>query len=284
MKKNFSVVSDRFYLQKFPITLIKHRTLKTDPVYKFVINANVYFKSNVPVKQDNDYNKYYDFLNILSPSDKLLNGLQWLTFIQDKYDIVLSTGTNYFSDYFNELGFSNIPDRNLFDEIYTTIQAVTSSNDGINIFLDFSLQLSGGFVRNKLGLDTLNIKSWLLDNLSFNFLSLIMDKDGNEADYKIISAYKERFDLNDDEVFLLESLLKYNSQLMPVKIYNENISMNYFWDLLNSYSSSSLSGKQNLFGFMLNNIQLTNIKNKDFNINVSSQNTVSNLDSARLYL
>lgn len=72
MKKNFSVVSDRFYLQKFPITLIKHRTLKTDPVYKFVINANVYFKSNVPIKQDDNYNRYYDILNILAPSDKLL--------------------------------------------------------------------------------------------------------------------------------------------------------------------------------------------------------------------
>ena len=277
MKKNFSVVSDRFYLQKFPITLIKHRTLKTDPVYKFVINANVYFKSNVPIKQDDNYNRYYDILNILAPSDKLLNGLQWLTFIQDKYDIVLATGTEYFSNYFNELGFSNIPDRNLFDEIYTTIQAVTSSNDGVNIFLDFSLQLSGGFVRNKLGIDTSTVKSWLLDNLSFNFLSLIMDKEQADSDYKVISGYKDRFDLNSDEVLLLESLLKYNSPLMPVKTYSENISMNYFWDLLNSYSVSSLSGKQNLFGFMLNNVQLTNIRNKHFDISVSQNNLPLNI-------
>ena len=64
---------------------------------------------------------------------------------------------------------------------------------------------------------------------------------------------------------------------MPVKTYSENISMNYFWDLLNSYSVSSLSGKQNLFGFMLNNVQLTNIRNKHFDISVSQNNLPLNI-------
>lgn len=279
MKKNFSIVSDKFYLQMIPVRLIKHRTLKTDPTYKFVINANVYLRCNVPIKQNDNYERYYDMLNILSLNNKVLNGLQWLELIQEKYDILLSTGVQHFSEYFNELGFSNIQDRNLFDEIYKTIQGLSSDNDGINALLDFSLQLSGGFIRNKLAIDTSDIKNWILDNLSLNFVSLIMTKQGPTGDFKVLPEYKTRFDLNDNEVLLLESLFKYNSNLMPIKSYPKNISMNYFWDLLNVYSGSSLSVKQTLFGFLLGGVQITNIKNKHFDVSVSSKNTLSNIKS-----
>ena len=134
---NIKTQSDEWVKITIPCVVIKHRVVKTDPTYKFVINANVYVRSNVAVKSDNT-SYYYDLLNILAPSNGVITGPQWLNLLENKYNISLTEGDAFHSSIFPDLGFESTEDRDLFDTLYDNLSS-SQYSDGLNIFLDFSL-------------------------------------------------------------------------------------------------------------------------------------------------
>jgi hypothetical protein len=262
---NIKLTSGEWHKTRIPCMILKHRVLKTDPTYKFVINADIYVKSNVAVRNNNG-SYYYDLLNILAPSStSVITGDQWLDFLESKYNITLEQGNNYHSSVFPELSFESASDRDLLDQLYNTLSD-TMYSDGLNVFVDFTLQTSGGFIRNKLNIDTNRVKSWIVDDLSLNLLSSITTKDSN-YNFKIKNNYKNDLELSTEEVFLIESLLKFNSNLMP----NNGLAP-YVWDFVNQLPALSLTAKQYLFGFSLDKVGITNILNSDFNLSVDSNN------------
>lgn len=273
MIKNLKLISGEWSLERIPCSIIKHRVLKTDPTYKFVINADVYVRSNVAVR-NNSGSYYYDLLNILALTETVVTGEQWFELIVSQYNIPLVSGDNYFSINFPEIGFTKIEDRDLYDEIYNSLFDSTSS-DGLNVYVDFTIQTSKGFVKNKLGLNIENIQSYLLDSLSFNLLKAITSKDSPASDFKVKESYKTALNLSSSDIEFIEALLKFNTTNMP-KVANSNTSI--FWDYLNKFST--LSGffiKQNLFGFYLENTQIVNIDNKDFNLDTDNNNYPMNV-------
>lgn len=272
-RDKFKLVSNDWYHKKIPSIVLKHRTTKTDPTYKFVINSDIYIRSSVPVKVDSTNNTYYyDLLNILAPSPNIVTGSQWLDFLNTKYNVSLNIGDNYPSANFPELIFENIEDRDLLDQIYETL-IDSMRPDGLAVLFDFTLQVSGGFIRNKLDIDTNALKPWLINDLSFNLLALIMSKDSINSGFKVKNSYKDSLKLTDVEVFYLESLFKFNSDILPK---NDNDTL-YLWDLLNRSSGASLASKQFLFGFVFEGINLTNVINKDFSMGVDSNNRPFNV-------
>ena len=267
--------SGEWHNQKIATTILKHRVLKTDPTYKFIINADIYIRSNVPVKETpNQDSYYYDLLNILSSQQPIISGKQWVDFLDSKYDISLALGDNYPSAIFPELYFDTIEDRDLLDNIYPTLSESVGP-DGLNVLFDFTLQVSGGFIRNKLNMDTNSIRSWLINDLSFNLLSLMMTKESANSSFKVKDSYKNSLELTSVEVSYLEDLFKFNNDLMPT---NSN-GVSYFWDVLNRAASASLASKQYLFGFVFDKAVITNILNKDFSIDVNSNNRPLNVIS-----
>jgi hypothetical protein len=262
---NIKLTSGEWHKTRIPCMILKHRVLKTDPTYKFVVNADVYVKSNVAVRNNNG-SYYYDLLNILAPSStSVITGDQWLDFLESKYNITLEQGNNYHSSVFPELSFESVSDRDLLDQLYNTLSD-TMYSDGLNVFVDFTLQTSGGFIRNKLNIDTNRIKPWIVDDLSLNLLSSITTKDSN-YNFKIKNNYKNDLELSTEEVLVIESLLKFNSNLMP----NNGLSP-YVWDFVNQLPTLSITAKQYLFGFSIDKVAITNILNSDFNLSVDSNN------------
>ena len=250
-----------------PCMVFKHRVLKSDPTYKFVINADIHIKSNVTVRNNND-TYYYDLLNMLAPtSNAVVTGLQFLDLLESKYNIVLIQGGTHNSAVFPELSFISVEDRDLLDTLYDNLSGFLY-NDGLNSFIDFTLHTSGGFVRNKLGIDTNNIRPFLLNNLSFNLLSKITEKlSGNN--FKVKNNYITALELSSFEVTLIEKLAAYNPTSMP----KDEDGVPYIWKYINSFTQSlSLTAKQYLFGFFLENISITDILNKDFHLNVDANN------------
>lgn len=269
--KNLKTNSGKWMVQKIPCVILKHKILRTDPSYKFVINADIYVKSNVAVRNDNEV-YYYDLLNILAKStNSVITGSQWLSLLEEKYNISLTQGENYNSNIFPDLSFDDIEDRDLFDRLYVELSP-TQYSDGLNVFIDFSIQSSGGFVRNKLGLSTDLIRPEFLNALSFNLLSSITEKKPN-GDFKIKNNFKTALELNNTEIEYIESLVSYTSTLCPKN--NDNVP--YFWHYLNQSSQLSLSGKQYLFGFILDKIILTSISNNDFSMDVDENNRPMNV-------
>jgi hypothetical protein len=263
--RNIKTVSEEWTKVSVPCVVIKHRVLKTDPTYKFVINANIYMRSNVAIKSNNG-SKYYDLLNILAPSSGVITGSQWLNLLQDNYNITLSDGHNYISSIFPNFGFETVEDRDLFDTLYTNLSD-SQFSDGLNLLIDFSLQSSGGFVRNKMDIDTSTIDSNLLNDLSLNLLSKITTKESNN-NLRINPSYKISLNLSSAEIRYIEFLLNYTNTLMPK---NED-GVPYIWNYVNQLSTLPLSGKQHLFGFLFNKISITNITNNDFNLSVDKNN------------
>jgi hypothetical protein len=202
----------------------------------------------------------------LAPSStSVITGDQWLDFLESKYNITLEQGNNYHSSVFPELSFESVSDRDLLDQLYNTLSD-TMYSDGLNVFVDFTLQTSGGFIRNKLNIDTNRIKPWIVDDLSLNLLSSITTKDSN-YNFKIKNNYKNDLELSTEEVLVIESLLKFNSNLMP----NNGLSP-YVWDFVNQLPTLSITAKQYLFGFSIDKVAITNILNSDFNLSVDSNN------------
>ena len=264
---NIVLSSGDWHVVSIPCMVFKHRVLKSDPTYKFVINADIHIKSNVTVRNNND-TYYYDLLNMLAPtSNAVVTGLQFLDLLESKYNIVLIQGGTHNSAVFPELSFISVEDRDLLDTLYDNLSGFLY-NDGLNSFIDFTLHTSGGFVRNKLGIDTNNIRPFLLNNLSFNLLSKITEKlSGNN--FKVKNNYITALELSSFEVTLIEKLAAYNPTSMP----KDEDGVPYIWKYINSFTQSlSLTAKQYLFGFFLENISITDILNKDFHLNVDANN------------
>lgn len=271
---NISLVSGEWKKIRIPCVIFKHRILKSDPTYKFVVNADIYVKSNVAIR-NNENSYYYDLLNILAPSSgSTITGTQWLDLLESKYNISLTQGDGYHSSIFPELSFESLADRDLLDILYGSLSSSLYS-DGLNVFVDFTLETSGGFVRNKLGIDTNTIKPWLLNDLSFNLLSTILHKPLG-SNFRVKDNYQTALELSNNEIIFIEQLTAYQPTLMPKD--SDNIS--YVWNYVNQFSQSlSLSAKQYLFGFFLDKVSITNILNSDFSLNVDSYNRPINVET-----
>lgn len=270
---NIALSSGEWHKVRIPCVVLKHRVLKTDPTYKFVVNADIYVKSNVAVRNNNN-TYYYDLLNILAPSsNSVITGIQWLDLLESKYNISLVQGGTYHSSIFPELSFVSAEDRDLLDRLYDNLSGSLYS-DGLNVFVDFTLQTSGGFVRNKLGIDTNNVKPWLLNDLSFNLLSTIVDNPTG-FNFRVKNNYKTALELSNLEVMLVEQLIGYQPTSMPK---DEN-GTPYVWNYTNQFTQSlSLAAKQYLFGFFLDKVSITNILNNDFNLSVDVYNRPINVE------
>jgi hypothetical protein len=271
---NITTPSGEWYLHQVPLVLLKHRVVKTDPTYKFVINADIYVRSNVAVRQPTGSSQqYYDLLNILAPQDSSITGSQWLNFINSQYDILFVLGENYNSEIFPEISFDNLEDRDLFDTMYLSLNEATLS-DGISSYIDFSISISKGFINNKLGLNIDRVQPWIMEKLSFNLLTNIVEKSGQVADYKIKPSSRNALSLSNDDILLIETLTQYNSPLVP----RNDDGISYIWNYLNSFALlNSPTTKGNLFNFAFDKFSIVSISNKDFSLDVDSNNYPMNI-------
>jgi hypothetical protein len=138
----------------------------------------------------------------------------------------------------------------------------------VNVVVDFSIRLSGGFIRNKLGINTSDVKNWILSDISFSILNLIMFLDDND-NYKVKDQFKTVYGLNKNDIEILEASFAKVSNLYP----NNEAGLNVLWQYLNNYSNaSSLAEKSALFNFNFNSLIVTEINTKDVSLVLDNKN------------
>lgn len=265
---NIKLSPNKWITKVIPLLLIKHRLLVTDPTYKFSINAVIHGRSNIGIRRDSDDNDYYDIPNMSVPQDTAISPEHWLTYINQNFNLNLILGDEFQSTVFPELFFVSEIARETFDTVYNTIQNDFSfSSEGINLIVDFNIKLSGGFIRNKLGINTDNVKNWILDGISFSILKLIMEQD-SLSNFKIKDNYKLVYDLNKDDIEIIESLFYKYSSLYP-KLEDLNI----FWYYLDRYVGlSSPESRSSLFNFQFNGAIVKEVNTKDVSFALNSYN------------
>lgn len=266
---NIKLIPNQWVTKNIPISVIKHRLLTTDPTYKFTINALVHGRSNIGIRRDSANNDYYDIANMSIVQNTPISPAQWLSYINLNWNLNLSLGSNYQSSKLPELFFDSEEMRNVFDYIYDNLQnSIGFSAEGINILVDFTVKLSGGFIRNKLALDTDKIKNWIIDGLSFSALKMIMIKD-EIGNFKVKSHFKNLYDLSKEDIELLESVCDKNNNLYPKNNNNQNI----FWYYLNEYMNmNTLEAKEILFGFRFKGAVISEVHTKDVSFALDKYN------------
>lgn len=266
---NIKLIPNEWVTKTVPLSLIKHRVLVTDPTYKFTINALIHGRSNIAIRRDSEDNDYYDITNMSVLQDTAVSAIHWLTYINKNFNLNLSLGDEFQSVRLPELFFVSEDSRNIFDAIYSIVQDNRGAHsEGVNILIDFNIKLSGGFIRNKLGIDTDNIKNWILNGISFSVLKLIMEKDDLTDNFKVKDIYKTVYDLGKNDIELLESVFNKNANIYP-----QNNEYNIFWYYLNQYYTlTSLEAKKSLFGFQFNGAIVTEVHTKDVSFALNSYN------------
>lgn len=266
---NIKLLPNEWVTKLIPISIIKHRLLVTDPTYKFVINGVINARANIGIRRDSDDNDYYDILNMSVIQDAVVSPQHWIDYISNTFNISFNLGNDFQSEVLPELFFEDVESKNIFDSIYNTIQNnMALGSDGINIVLDFNIKLSGGFVRNKLGIDTDNIKNWILDGLNFSVLKAMMVKDSETENFKIKDNFKEIYDLSKYDIELIESVFVKRNSLYP-----SDDDINIFWSYLDKYMElNSLEAKQNLFGFQFNGTVVSEINTKNVSFALNQYN------------
>jgi hypothetical protein len=273
---NIKLKPNEWVKKNIPISVFHHRLLQTDPTYKFIIYATIHAKANLNFRRDSNDNDYYDILNMSVPQDVLATPNHWLNHINNEYGTNLELGDVAQSSIFPELVFTNEESASVFDSIYEVIAPSTTSASasreslsyGINTVLDFSIKISGGFIRNKILIDTKNIKKWLLDEISFSLLKTIMVKNDDE-NFKIKPIYIEIYKLEKQDIEFLESIFNKTNSLYPLNENGENI----FWSYLDRYMSlTTLSQKENLFGFTFQGSLVSQISTKNLSLTLNQYN------------
>jgi hypothetical protein len=265
---NIKLIPNQWSTKVIPLTIIKHRLLPTDPTYKFVINGLIHGRSNLRIRRDSENNDYYDIDNMSVPQQAVISPIQWLEYINNNFNLELQQGENFQSQQLPELGFELEEHADLFDIIYENIKfAPETVSDGVNFIIDFGIKLSGGFIRNKLFIDTDEVKNWILDNLSFAILKMIMEKDSLTENYKIKSFYKEIYQLNKNDIELIESIFVKNSELYPLSSNDTNI----FWEYLEGYVQETYS-RSSLFGFNFSGAVVTEVSTKEVSFVIDQYN------------
>ena len=266
---NIKLLPNEWVTKLIPISVIKHRLLVTDPTYKFVINGVINARANIGIRRDSDDNDYYDILNMSVIQDAVVSPQHWIDYISNTFNISFNLGNDFQSEVLPELFFEDVESKNIFDSIYNTIQNnMALGSDGINIVLDFNIKLSGGFVRNKLGIDTDNVKNWILDGLNFSVLKVMMVKDSETENFKIKDNFKEIYDLSKYDIELIESVFVKRNSLYP-----SDDDINIFWSYLDKYMElNSLEAKQNLFGFQFNGTVVSEINTKNVSFALNQYN------------
>lgn len=251
------VNSDSSYVIESAVRVIKHRLIKTDPTYKFLIKAQVTINPVAAVRVNASNKEYFDLKNIVAARTA-----QSITYWTDKVStllgVPLSLGGDYPSDLLQPLFFQTETERDLFDNIYASL-VESNPQEGISQYIDFSIFPSRGFVKNKLALTNIR-EDFFTKGISLNILSLIASKPSNLSSFTIEQKYVDLYEYNADERFLLSELLKYNSSLLPLYKYSDQLSVNYFWDILNRYSSLTSQGRLNLFGFNVDWLQTDQVE------------------------
>lgn len=264
---NIKLIPNEWTTKRIPITVIQHRLLQTDPIYKFVFNAVVHVRSNISQRRDSNNNNYYDLLNMSVSQDTAISPYHWLDYINNAFNLNIQVGSSVQSSVFPELVFDSVDDKNLFDGIYEMIkndQAFVS--EGVNVLLDFDLRLSGGFIRNKLNIDTNEIKNWILDGISFSLLKIIMEKNSVQ-NFQVKEIYKLIYNLNKYDIELLETIFKKINPTLPSE--NNNI----FWNYLDKYKLLDLlSSKQALFNFKFGGVILSEVNSKEVSFSLDQYN------------
>lgn len=265
MNANIKTISGQWNIKTFPLIIIKHRLLKTDPTYKFVINANLHFKTDISLRRSPSNDFYYSIheFSSVNRNTKIIPD-QWIDALKYGYRLNFNFGSNYASDIFPTLGFATLNDKNIFDSVVSELLP-NALSDGTKVFLDFTVNISKGFVKNKLGLDITKIKPLLLDNVSFNLLNAIRIKD--DPRFKVEQAFIDSLQLTSDEIYLLDNLFSRNSTVMPTSSDDTNILYNYLIK-----ADNPINIQQSVFGFYFNNIKLISVDNKDFSLVLNSDN------------
>jgi len=269
MNESIKLQSGEWYKKTVPLAIIKHRVVKTDPIYKFIINGNIYIRSDINLKKSLFDNEYFYSLNDITSVNKntLLTGDQWLQTLQKVYRLNFDLGNAHASSFFPEIVFGSLASKNIFDTMVSNLRPKLAS-DGTKVLTDFTIQISKGFVQNKLGLETSNIKPFLLNDLSFNLLNTIRT---NDTKYKVKPAYISTLDLSLNETHLLESLFSPDSQYLPKNKDGNNI-LSYYVNLANQTQAIKEIG----FGLIVDDVQLSSVDNKDFSISFDKNNQVLN--------
>lgn len=267
--KNIKVQSNTTHIVETPVRVVKHRVVKTDPTYKFVIKSKIHVTPTAALRVNGKFEKYHDLQNISAPRASK-NFAGWISAVENVLGISLTLGGDYPSNYLQPLFFVEEADRDLFDAIYLDIKN-TEFSEGVSNYVDFSLYPSRGFVRNKLALNNVR-ESFFTEGLSLNVLSIISSKPSSLSNFSIESKFIDLYDYNADERFLLSELFKYNSTTMPKYEYNPSLSVNYFWDLLNRYQALSSAGRLSLFGFSVDFLQADSIYNAQNFISYNTNN------------
>lgn len=268
---NIKLIPNTWITKSIPISVIQHRLLVTDPAYKFVLYALIHGRANIAVRQDSDGNDYYDIANMSITQDAATSPEHWLSYINNNYNLNLTTGLNFQSLLLPELIFDLEEDRDTFDLIYSTLinDQENTSSEGVNIVVDFGIKLSGGFIRNKLGFDTKEIKNWILDGLNFSLLKTILYQEIGTENYKIHDIYKDIYSFTKNEIELIESLGSKNNNLYPKDSNNNNI----FWYYIDRYTASnSLDSKESLFGFKLDGVLISEVSSRNISFALNQYN------------
>lgn len=271
---NIKLIPNQWTKKIIPLTVIKHRLLQTDPLYKFVINSVINARSNIAVRRDSEDNDYYDMLNMSILQDTLLSAKHWLDYINNNYNLsleIVSTGSEQFqSSNFLELIFATENERDTFDTVYNILKNNENFNsEGLNILIDFSLKVSGGFIRNKLALDTDLIKNWILNDLNFSTLQIMMVKEEGSENFKIKNSYKQLYNLNRIDIEYVETLFQKNNTLFPLDSNNNNI----FWSYLDSYlQTNSIIQKEALFNFKFDGVVISEVNTRSLSFALNQYN------------
>lgn len=266
---NIKLSPNSWTSKKIPLTLIKHRLLPSDPTYKFIFYGVIHARSNIAIRRDSEDNNYYDIDNMSVLSDRIVTGSQWLAYINKTFNLFIVPGESYQSEVFPELFFVLESEKELFDDLYNSLkdQNILLS-EGVNVLIDFSIKLPGGFIRNKLGVDTDNIENWILSDISFSILKLMMRLDENE-NFKIKEEFKSVYNLNKQDIEIIESAFTKYSNIYPIDENNINI----LWQHLYRYISlDTLAEKSSLFNFNYGPAIVSEINTKDVSLVLNSKN------------
>jgi len=268
--------SDSSYTLQAPVRVIKHRLVKTDPTYKFLIKAQVTVNPIAAVRVNSNNEEYYDLRNVVAP--RTAQSLTyWINTVSDLIGVPLSLGGDYVSSALPPLFFQNEVERDLFDDIYNSL-VESNPQEGVSKFIDFAIFPSRGFVANKLALNNIR-DEFFTQGISLNILSLISSKTSNLSNFTIEQKYIDLYEYNTDERYLLSEMFKYNSSLFPQYKYSNQLSVNYFWDILNRYSSLSTGGRLSLFGFDINWLQTEQLEVDGKKISYNKNNLPDNTDN-----
>jgi hypothetical protein len=253
--------------KQIPLLVIHHRLLNTDPTYKFIIYANINGRSNITVRRDSSDNDYYDLMNMSVAQDTVISGAHWLEYIRQNFSLSLELGSVAQSQRLPELVFQDFASRDVFDTIFDTVNGnLILQSEGVNVLVDFGIKISGGFIRNKLFLDTNNIKKWLLNNINFSLLKNILENDGDN--FVVKDIYKEIYSLSKEDIELLELLGNKNTKIFPQK---NNI--NIFWDYISKYNqATNIETKEAIFNFKATGVLLQTVNTKNISYALDQYN------------